>query len=39
MQSYMHEGNVCDFSYMTMGFKLAVAIQGKFFEFMVSEYI
>lgn len=36
MQSYMHGGNACDFSYTTMGFKLAAAIQGKCFEFIMG---
>ena len=32
----MHRGNACDFSYTTMGFRLAVAIQGKCFEFITD---
>lgn len=36
MQSYMHKGNACDFSYTIMGFKFGVATQGKCFEFIMD---
>lgn len=36
MQSYMHGGYTCDFSYTAIGSKLSAAIQGSCFEFIMD---